>query len=503
MKCGRFGTATFADFIVFGDTIGPRSEQAMRWWICATAVALSVAVLPGPVFANPAAIDWDQVTSEAIEKLQGYIRVDTTNPPGNETPAAELLRGWLAAEGIDARLYDPMRNPDRQALVARIPGRSNSTIVLMSHSDVVPAAAGDWSHPPFGAEIAEGILYGRGVLDTKELGIFQLMTLLLLHRYGITPRDSLLLLIEPDEEEASRGVQGMLERYPELFRDVSLVLNEGGSGVTGTFKAGQAIYFVQTAEKGVAWMRLKARGDAGHGSIPLRNNAVATMARALERISTYEPPLRPAPPVVRLFATLADQQPFPTSWVMRHVGNPLVQQLFRRRLTERPLVSAMLRTTIAPTGVHGGYKMNVIPGEVEASLDCRVTVGDSGETLKRELEHVVDDPCVTIELTQNTAPNESAINEDLMAAVRKAAAQYVPGSLVVPLMSSGVTDSAAFRRRNVPAYGFNPVVITEAELAATHGRDERLRVDQFRPAVRMYYEVVKTLSGADSDDIRQ
>lgn len=261
----------------------------MRWWICATAVALSVAVLPGPVFANPAAIDWDQVTSEAIEKLQGYIRVDTTNPPGNETPAAELLRGWLAAEGIDARLYDPMRNPDRQALVARIPGRSNSTIVLMSHSDVVPAAAGEWSHPPFGAEIAEGILYGRGVLDTKELGIFQLMTLLLLHRYGITPRDSLLLLIEPDEEEASRGVQGMLERYPELFRDVSLVLNEGGSGVTGTFKAGQAIYFVQTAEKGVAWMRLKARGDAGHGSIPLRNNAVATMARALNASAPTSP----------------------------------------------------------------------------------------------------------------------------------------------------------------------------------------------------------------------
>ncbi|MFI5394863.1 MAG: M20/M25/M40 family metallo-hydrolase [Candidatus Binatia bacterium] len=475
----------------------------MWWWICATLVVLWVAALSGPVFADPAAIDWDEVASEATEKLQAYIRVDTSNPPGNETPAAELLRGWLAAEGIDARLYDPMRNPDRQALVARIPGRSDSTIVLMSHSDVVPAAAGEWRHPPFGAEIAEGTLYGRGVLDTKELGIFQLMTLLLLHRHGITPRDSLLLLIEPDEEEAARGVQGMLERYPDVFRDVSLVLNEGGSGVSGTFKAGQVIFFVQTAEKGVAWMKLKAHGDAGHGSIPLRNNAVATMARALERISTYETPLRPAPPVVRLFATLADQQPFPTSWVMRHLGNPLVQTLFRHRLTERPFVSAMLRTTIALTGVHGGYKTNVIPGEVEASLDCRVTVGDSGETLKRELERVVDDPRVTIDLTQNTAPNESPINEDLMAAVRKAAAQYVPGSLVVPLMSSGVTDSAAFRRRNIPAYGFNPVVITEAELASTHGRDERLPLDHFRTAVRMYYEVVKALGGAGSDDIEQ
>jgi acetylornithine deacetylase/succinyl-diaminopimelate desuccinylase-like protein len=468
----------------------------MRRQITAVALAVTAALWVRPVLAAPAAIEWDQVAREAIAKLQAYVRVDTSNPPGNETAAAELLRGWLAAEGIEARLYDAMNNPARQALVARLPGRSNETILLMSHSDVVPAVAQEWSHPPFAAEIANDTLYGRGTLDTKDLGILQIITLLLLHRQGITPSAQLLLLIEPDEETGGRGIDGMLERYPEVFSDVRMVLNEGGYGLRGLFKPGQVVFFVQTAEKGVAWMKLTARGDSGHGSVPLPNNAVATMARALHRIAAYQTPLHPAPPIIQLFSELADEEPFPTSWVMRHVGNPLVQQLFRRKLTERPPVNALLRTTISLTGVRGGYTTNVIPAEVEATLDCRVNIGDSGEALQRELVRVVDDQRVTIELTQNTTANESPINEQLMAAVRRAGQRHVPGGLVAPVMSSGVSDSAPFRRRGVPAYGFNPVVITEAEMESVHGIDERLPLDEFRKGLQMYYEVVTELAGA-------
>jgi acetylornithine deacetylase/succinyl-diaminopimelate desuccinylase-like protein len=473
----------------------------MRQQTTATALAFAAALWGQPVLAAPAAINWDRVANEAIAKLQTYVRVDTSNPPGNETPAAELLRGWLAAEGIEARLYDAMNDPARQALVARLPGRSNETILLMSHSDVVPAVAQEWSHPPFAAEIANDTLYGRGTLDTKELGILQIITMLLLHRQGITPQAQLLLLIEPDEENGGAGVAGMLERYPEVFNNVSMVLNEGGSGISGLFKPGQVVFFIQTAEKGVAWMKLTARGDSGHGSVPLPNNAVATMARALQRIAVYQTPIHPAPPIIRLFAQLADQEPFPTSWVMRHVDNPLVQQVFRRKLTERPPINALLRTTISLTSVHGGYKTNVIPAEVEATLDCRVNVGDSGEALQRELERVIDDQRVKSELTQNTAPNESPVNEGLMAAARDAADRHVPGSLVAPLMSSGVTDSAPFRRRGVPAYGFSPVVITEAEMESVHGIDERLPLSQFRNALQMYYEVVTRLAGAGTGDV--
>ena len=343
---------------------------------------LLVGVLLRAGGARAAEIDWQQVNDAAIARLQAYVRVDTTNPPGNETPAAELLRGWLAAEGIEAQLYDPTDDPSRRALVARLPGSSGRTIVLMSHSDVVPAVAKEWSHPPFAADIADGLLYGRGTLDTKGLGIMELMTMVLLHRQGITPRDSLLLLIEPDEEDKGTGIAGMLAKYPELFRDVRMVLNEGGSGTIGLLKPGQVIFFVQTAEKGAAWMKLTARGDTGHGSVPLPNNAVATMARALDRIAHYETPLHPSKTTVRLFATLADQLGFPGSMVMRHVDSPIVQTLFRKRLTERPLINAMLRTTVSLTGVHGGYKTNVIPSQVEATLDCRVTVGDSGDALE-------------------------------------------------------------------------------------------------------------------------
>jgi acetylornithine deacetylase/succinyl-diaminopimelate desuccinylase-like protein len=470
----------------------------MRRQIVAMAVALAAALWVRPVLAVPAAINWDLVADEAVAKLQTYVRVDTSNPPGNETPAAELLRGWLAAEGIEARLYDAMNDPARQALVARLPGRGNETIVLMSHSDVVPAVAQEWSHPPFAAEIADGTLYGRGVLDTKELGILQIIAMLLLHRQGITPQAQLLLLIEPDEETGGRGIDGMLERYPELFGKATMVLNEGGFGIVGMFKPEQVAFFVQTSEKGVAWMKLTAHGDSGHGSVPLPNNAVATMAQALQRVAAYETPLHPAPPILRLFAELADHEPFPTSWVMRHLGNPLVQHVFRRKLTERPAVNALLRTTISLTGVHGGYKTNVIPAEVEATLDCRVNIGDSGEAVKRELERVIDDRRVSIDFVKNTTPNESPINEELMAAVRAAAGRHVPGSLVAPLMSSGFTDSAPFRRRGVAAYGFNPVVITDAEFRSIHGIDERLRLDRFRNALQMYYEVVTKLAGAET-----
>jgi len=448
--------------------------------------------------AIPAAagnIEWNRVADEAVERLRAYIRINTTNPPGNETPAAQLLREWLTAEGIETQLYDPMNNPDRQALVARLPGHSGRTIVLMSHSDVVPAMASEWHRDPFAADIADGTLYGRGTLDTKGLGILQAMTIVLMHRQQLAPRDEILLVIEPDEEEAGQGVQGMLEKYPDLFRNVRMVLNEGGSGTIGLLKPEQVIFFVQTSEKGEAWMKLTAHGDAGHGSVPLPNNAVNTMAHALDRIAHYETPLRPSKAVVGLFATLAEQLPFPNSFVMRHVDNALVQGMFRKRLTERPLINALLRTTISLTGMHGGYKTNVIPSQVEATLDCRVTVGDSGEALRQELTRVVDDSRVTIELISNGVPNESPTDEALMTAVRAVTSRHVPGSLVAPIMSSGVTDSAFFRRRNIPAYGLNPLVITEAEMSSMHGIDERVPVAGFRDAVQMYYEIIADIAG--------
>ena len=181
---------------------------------------------------------------------------------------------------------------------------------------------------------------------------------------------------------------------------------------------------------------------------------------------------------------------------MRHVDSPIVQTLFRTQLTERPPINALLRTTISLTGVHGGYKTNVIPSQVEATLDCRVTVGDSGDALQRELERVVDDPRVTIELIGNGTPNESPVDETLMATIRtRDRSHAIQGAAVAPLMTSGVTDSAYFRQRNIPAYGFNPVVVTEAELESQHGIDERVSVAAFRDAVQVYYEVVSRLAG--------
>ncbi|MBI3783125.1 MAG: M20/M25/M40 family metallo-hydrolase [Deltaproteobacteria bacterium] len=441
------------------------------------------------------AVDWQRAGDEAIDKLQAYVRVDTTNPPGNETPAADLLRDWLSREGIEVRLYDPMNDRKRQSLLARLPGRSGRSLVLMSHSDVVPAIKEEWHQPPFDGIVRNESLYGRGTLDTKGLGILQLMTLVLMRRAGVVPNDDVLLLIEPDEEEAGRGMKGMLEHYPDVFGKVRMVLNEGGNGTRGVLQPGQVIFFVQTAEKGAVWVKLTAHGRAGHASVPIEDNAVTTMSRALDRISRYETPLRPSQTVVSLFAALADESSFPNSFVMRHLDSSLVLGLFKSRLTERPLVNSLLRTTISLTGVHGGYKTNVIPAQVDATLDCRIVPGDSPDGLKAELTRVVGDTRVDIELTQTGTPNESPEDPELMKAVRQVTSRHHPGSIVAPLMSSGVTDSAYFRQRGDHAYGFNPFVLTEEEMATMHGIDEHVRLDDLRAAVRMYYEIVAQLEG--------
>lgn len=461
-------------------------------------VSITLALLSALPASRPAqAIDWDAVGAETLDKLQAYLRIDTSNPPGNETPAAQLLQRWLTAEGIEAQLYDPMRDPQRQALVARFPGKSGKpgkTIVLMSHSDVVPAVASDWKHPPFAAEVHDGVLYARGVLDTKGLGVLQVMTLLLMRREGVVPDDNIVLLIEPDEELGAGGIEGMLEHHAEVFGDVRFVLNEGGQGSIDLLKPGQVIFFVQTAEKGAAWMKLKAHGDAGHGSVPLKNNAVVAMARALDRVSRYETPLRPPATVLRLFEGLAEQASFPDSFVMSNLDSAVVRSLFGAKLTERPMVNALMRTTISLTGMKGGYKTNVIPSDVEATLDCRVVPGDSGAALRAELTRVIDDPRIQIEMLNDGKPSESPIDDELMDAIRRAVTSHFPGAMVAPLMSSGGTDSAQFRQRGIRAYGFNPMVATEAEMATMHGIDERIPIARIREAVQIHYDVITTLA---------
>ncbi len=443
--------------------------------------------------STAAATDWNAASVEALDKLQSYLRVDTSNPPGNETPAAELLQSWLSSEGIETKLYDPMGNPQRQALVARLPGKSGKTLVLMSHSDVVPAVVADWKHPPFAAEVHDGVLYGRGALDTKGLGILQVMTLLLMHRGGFVPDDTIVLLIEPDEEVDGGGIHGMLKQHAAVFGDVRMVLNEGGQGTIGLLKPEQVIFFVQTAEKGAAWMKLKVHGDAGHGSVPLRNNAVVAMARALDKVSRYETPLRPPATVLRLFQGLAEQASFPDSFVMNHLDSAIVRGLAGGKLTERPMVNALLRTTISLTGMKGGYKTNVIPSDVEATLDCRVVPGDSSAALRAELTRVIDDPRVQIEMLNDGTPSESPVDDDLMNAIRAAVAPQFPGAVVAPFMSSGGTDSAPFRELGTKAYGFNPLVATEAEMSTMHGIDERIGVERLRQALQIHYETIASL----------
>ncbi len=424
----------------------------------------------------------DTVAAMAPGLLAEYIRVDTTNPPGNETLAARFLAGVLEREGIGSSIFEP--EPGRGSIYARIRGKGDArAIVLLSHTDVVPVDETHWKHPPMAGKTVDGVLYGRGALDAKSVGVVQFLAVVALKRAGIELSRDIILLATADEETGGRlGAGWMVEEHGELFEDVSFVLNEGGF-ILET-EGAPLIYNVGAAEKGPCWFRVVATGPAGHGSRPAEGTAVVRLVEALGKLVAWERPLEVGPVVAGYFAAYAaiDED---HARQFRQLERSLEDESFGSWFMGQPAWAALVRDTLVPTVLVGSRKTNIVPAEATAEVDSRLLPGHSCEDFMAEAATLVAGEGVRVEPHGTAFPSsQSPLDSSLVDAIERSAAAEDGPAFVIPGMVAGFTDSHYFREKGIEAYGFVPIVISRQEANSLHAPDERVRVAELEQGVR-------------------
>lgn len=452
----------------------------------------------GPATAG---IDWEGALWETIGHLQALIRMDTVNPPGNELKVARYLDDVLRGAGINTTLLEPA--PQRAAVIARIPGSGRARpLLLLAHMDVVGVERERWTTNPFGGEVHDGYLYGRGAIDDKGMLATNLQTLLLVQRHVVRAgrqldRDLIFVATSDEEAGGAWGIDWLAHHHRELI-EAEYALNEGGRI---RMRDGALHYAaVQCAEKVSNVVRVTARGPAGHASIPLPGNAVVRLARAVAAIGDHVEPVALTDVSRGFFAGLAPVWPDEGARAAMHdvASNDSARVAAGATvLSADPFFAAVLRNGIAPTILSGGIRSNVIPAEATATLSVRTLPGQPIAALLERLRAAVADDEVTIavEAAGEDAP-PSPVESSLFAAIRDSIALLAPGVPAVPYLSTGATDSAALRRLGIHAYGLLPFPLADEDEDRMHGHDERVPVSSLAFAVRLSWEIVQRVATA-------
>jgi acetylornithine deacetylase/succinyl-diaminopimelate desuccinylase-like protein len=431
------------------------------------------------------AIDWDELAAEVVAVLQRYIRVDTTNPAGNEERATDFLAAILSSEGIPFETF--YSAPGRANLVATIGAETGvKPLILLNHTDVVPAEAEYWHADPFAGVIKDGSLWGRGALDMKGMGILELVTLLTLKRRGVRLRRPVRFLAVADEEAGSAfGVEWLEREHPDVL-DGAFVLNEGGYGAQAYLGVERPMFGISMAEKSPLWLTLRATGRPGHGSTPHDDNVVDRMVRAMHRVQDWHRPAKLAPPVAdSLRAAYAE------GYIELDPDRTPADDLLKRYRSLAPL----LTNTISATGLTTGLKHNVIPATASATIDCRLLPGHKSQAFIRELRRIIDDSRVDIETEFASESPVTRPETELYPAIKETCAAVMPEAPLLPRVTAGFTDSRTFRRRGIPAYGFVPMLLAPDEQGGMHGHNERISLANLRLGVEVLYSVVERVCG--------
>jgi acetylornithine deacetylase/succinyl-diaminopimelate desuccinylase-like protein len=407
------------------------------------------------------------------------IRLDTTNPPGNETLAAEFLADTLSADGISTQLLAAA--PSRANVLARVRGSGvQAPLLLLGHTDVVYADEAGWSAPPFAGVIREGYVWGRGALDMKGLLTMQVMALRLVKRAGLRLNRDVLLLASADEEDTGRyGAGWVVDHHWDRVAS-SHVFGEGGVGLEWL---GHSLFLLATAEKGYADLALTARGNPGHASMSGAENALVSLAKAIQRIASHRSNVQLTEPVVHHLAALTALMPWPMRLAAAGLRVPWLGGWLADRLPQPTLRNA-LRNTFTPTVVRAGRQANVVPDSAEATLNCRLLPGVSATDLLAEVRAVVRGLPVDVAVTQFNAASVSPAASPFFGALERAVRAEIPAAVVAPYMMPGATDARFFRARGVTAYGLMPVTLSLAEMATIHGVDERIGVADLERGTR-------------------
>jgi len=352
----------------------------------------------------PKPINYDKLTQEAVALLQQYVRINTTNPPGNELDAAKLLKEKFLADGIPATVWEPA--PGRGIVAARLrgTGRHARALVLLSHMDVVPANPKEWQVPPFAAQIHDGEIWGRGTLDDKGPGVIELMAMLAIKRAGVLLDRDVIFLATGDEEEGGKiGAGWMIDHEGDVFRDARYLLNEGGGIMSRP--NGKKYFAVSLAEKTPLWLRLTAPGEAGHAAVPPEKTAVTRLVAALDRIAAYDAPIHVLNPVRDYFRSIGELDGGPPEFA--NLAAALRDDDFAKKFVAVPRQNALVRDTFTPTVLSGSQKTNIIPASASAEIDSRLLPGENPQLVVANLRKVIADDGIKIEVMLNFSAQSS------------------------------------------------------------------------------------------------
>jgi acetylornithine deacetylase/succinyl-diaminopimelate desuccinylase-like protein len=438
--------------------------------------------------------DHDPLDHEAEDAFLQYLRIDTSNPPGNETAGAKFLQQLLAKEGIETRLLGS--DPKRQSLYARLKsGSPQKALLLMHHIDVVPAPAGEWTKPPFAGLKLDGYLWGRGALDVKSLGIAEAMAMIELKRRAAPLRRDVVYLAVADEEMGGlKGCKAVLDEHPELFRDVGFVLNEGGYNETIVDKV--AFWGVEVGQKIPLWLRVTASGAAGHSaSPPDGGGSIAKLVRALAAIEEIPTPYHLEPSIDRYFKALSKTKPDYRGDLMRELKEPLDVKKVEAILS--PGYRAMLHDTIAITRINAGVSMNAIPAHATADVDIRILPGRSPEAMLEEVRQAVGKNAEVELLLPPVVAKESSADTELWKVLAAELKTAEPESAVAATIGAGTSDSRYFRALGIVAYGIAPFKVNYYDADTVHAADERIRERFFLEGTRLTRRIVASFCARD------
>jgi acetylornithine deacetylase/succinyl-diaminopimelate desuccinylase-like protein len=442
------------------------------------------------------AIDFDSLRQEAAVRLSEYLRINTSNPPGNELASARWLKEVLAREGVEGQILDTTElGPGRANFYARLKGSGKGkAIALVHHMDVVPADPKFWKEDPFGGAVKDGAVWGRGALDMKGQGIIQLMAFIALKRAGVPLTRDVVLIANADEEATSLGAQVFIQRHRDLIRDVEFLLTESDQT---RVEQGKVRWFgIDVGEKRSYWQRLTVRGVGSHGSQPTPYNPVPRLARIIARIAAWETPLHLTPAVERYFKAQAQER---TGRARIWLANPaaaLRTREGRAWLLSEPERNALLRNTISPTVLVGSDKINSIPSQASVDLDIRLLPDQDPEAFRQELLRVIADTGARLtQFKSSLSPKYSApLNTEMVRAIERTVGRLLPGTPIATPINTGGSDRPYYADAGITCYGLAPYLVDHAEQDREyHGVDERMPIASLEFGLRLYVGILREM----------
>jgi acetylornithine deacetylase/succinyl-diaminopimelate desuccinylase-like protein len=451
-------------------------------------------VLSAPAVAQ-GPLDYARLRDETAQRLSEYIRINTSNPPGNELATAQWLKDVFAKEGIEGQILDTAElGPGRANFYARIKGSGRGkAIALVHHMDVVPVTRQFWSVDPFAGLIKDGYVWGRGALDMKAQGIMQLMIMIAIKRSGVPYARDLVFIGNADEESNGLGSRTFVERHRDLLSDVEYLITEGGDV---RVENGKVRWFgLGVGEKKVYWQKLAVKGKSSHGSVPTPGNPVPHLARVLARITAWQTPVRLTPAVDRFFKAMAQAETGQHRLWMQDAAAALRSRRGRAWLLSEPERNALLRNTISPTVLVGSNKTNTIPPEASAELDIRLLPDQDTLSFRRDLLRVIADTSVQLSLIGDIPRQYSApLDTELAKAIERTAKRLVPEAPFATAVGAGASDRPYYSEAGIICYGIDPYLVElEEARRGVHGNDERISIANLEFGLRLYQGILEEM----------